>query len=89
MAERLRKNRIEFYVSDEEKQLIKRKMEMLKTKNIGAYLRKIAVDGYIIPEKYRMAISSRLFYCRYRIRGVGTLLVDAGLKLPIRTVKAA
>jgi hypothetical protein len=55
MAERVRKNRIEFCVTDEEKLLIKRKMETLKTKNMGAYLRKMAVDGYIIKVDYTEA----------------------------------
>ena len=35
-------------VSPEEKKLIRRKMIESKTKNMGAYLRKMAIDGYIV-----------------------------------------
>ena len=37
-----------FCVSPEEKKLIRRKMIESKTKNMGAYLRKMAIDGYIV-----------------------------------------
>ncbi|WP_407717278.1 plasmid mobilization protein [Intestinimonas butyriciproducens] len=33
---------------EEEKRLIEEKMAQLQTKRIGAYLRKMAIDGYII-----------------------------------------
>ena len=39
---------MKFYVSEEEKQLIKQKMHQLPTQRYGAYLRKMAIDGYII-----------------------------------------
>lgn len=48
MAERKRKKEIHFYVTDEERKLIRQKMILSKTKNMGAYLRKMAIDGYII-----------------------------------------
>ena len=48
MAERKRNKEIHFYVTDEERMLIRRKMIESKTKNIGAYLRKMAIDGYIV-----------------------------------------
>lgn len=48
MANRTRPIRIEFCVSENEHRLIKAKMEQLGTKNMGAYLRKMAIDGYII-----------------------------------------
>ncbi len=35
-------------VSPEEKEIISRKMELLGTTNLRAYLRKMAVDGYIV-----------------------------------------
>lgn len=35
-------------VTAEERELIERKMAQLQTKRIGAYLRKMAIDGYII-----------------------------------------
>ena len=37
-----------FQVSPEEKAVINQKMELLGTKNQRAYLRKMAVDGYIV-----------------------------------------
>ena len=37
-----------FCDSPEEKNLIRRKMIESKTKNMGAYLRKMAIDGYIV-----------------------------------------
>ena len=48
MKNRTRPVRIEFRVTAQEHQLIQRKMEQLGTKNMGAYLRKMAIDGYII-----------------------------------------
>ena len=54
MANRTRANQILFCVSDDEKRIIKAKMEQLSTKNMGAYLRKMAIDGYIIKVDYGM-----------------------------------
>ena len=48
MAERTRPIRIEFCVTEQERRLIQNKMAQLGTKNMGAYLRKMAIDGYII-----------------------------------------
>ena len=48
MAERKRNKEIHFYVTEEEHKLIRRKMIESKTKNMGAYLRKMAIDGYIV-----------------------------------------
>ena len=48
MAERKRNKEIHFYVTEEERKLIRRKMIESKTKNMGAYLRKMAIDGYIV-----------------------------------------
>ena len=52
MANRTRPIRIEFRVSDNEHRLIKNKMAQLSTQNMGAYLRKMAIDGYIIKVDY-------------------------------------
>ena len=46
MAERKRNKEIHFYVTEEERKLIRRKMIESKTKNMGAYLRKMAIDGW-------------------------------------------
>ena len=48
MANRKRNIQMKFYVTEEEKRLIDEKMAQLQTKRIGAYLRKMAIDGYII-----------------------------------------
>ena len=53
--DRTRPIRIEFCVTEQENQLIQRKMEQLGTKNKGAYLRKMAIDGYIIKVDYTEA----------------------------------
>ena len=52
MKNRTRPARIEFRVTEQERQLIQKKMEQLGTKNMGAYLRKMAIDGYIIKVDY-------------------------------------
>ena len=52
MANRTRPIRIEFCVSENEHRLIKSKMAQLGTKNMGAYLRKMAIDGYVIKVDY-------------------------------------
>ena len=39
---------MKFWVTEEEKRLINEKMAQLPTKRYGAYLRKMAIDGYII-----------------------------------------
>ena len=62
MTNRTRPIRIEFCVSDYEHRLIKNKMAQLSTRNMGAYLRKMAIDGYIIKVDY-IARSGRSKYC--------------------------
>ena len=52
MKNRTRPARIEFRVTEQERQLIQKKMEQLGTKNMGAYLRKMAIDSYIIKVDY-------------------------------------
>jgi len=39
---------MKFYVTEDEKKLIEEKMKILPTQRYGAYLRKMAIDGYII-----------------------------------------
>ena len=39
---------IKFYVSERERDFIYMKMKVAKTKNQSAYIRKMAVDGYIL-----------------------------------------
>lgn len=47
-AKRKRPIQLNFYVTEEERKLIFAKMKLLPTRNMGAYLRKMAIDGYII-----------------------------------------
>lgn len=48
MGERYRKTPILFWVTDEEKQQIENRMELVGSCNMSAYLRKMALDGYVI-----------------------------------------
>ena len=48
MSGRKRTVQIKFYVTEEEKNLIEKKMKLIPTRNMAAYLWKIAIDGYII-----------------------------------------
>ena len=52
MANRTRPIRIEICVTEQERQLIRHKMAQLGTKNMGAYARKMLIDGYIIKVDY-------------------------------------
>lgn len=47
MENRKRNIQIRFWVTPEEKDMIRRKMYLAKTNNMGAYLRKMAIDGII------------------------------------------
>ena len=48
MSNLKRNIQMKFRVTPEERKLIEQKMALLPTKQIGAYLRKMAIDGYII-----------------------------------------
>ena len=48
MANRKRNIQMKFWVTEEEKRLIDEKMSQFPTKRYGVYLRKMAIDGYII-----------------------------------------
>lgn len=48
MANRKRNIQMLFWVTKEERDIIRQKMYLSKTKNMGAYLRKMAIDGYIV-----------------------------------------
>ena len=45
---RNRTEQIKFWATPEEKDLILKKMELYGTSNMGAYLRKMAIAGYVI-----------------------------------------
>ena len=48
MSGRKRTVQVKFYVTEDERKLIEEKMKLVPTNNMAAYLRKIAIDGYII-----------------------------------------
>ena len=48
LENRKRNVQIKFRVTADEKRLIEQKMAQLPTKRIGAYMRKMAIDGLII-----------------------------------------
>ena len=58
MANREREIQLKFRVTPEERELIEAKMAQLGTQNMAAYLRKMALDGYVfrleLPELREM-----------------------------------
>ena len=48
MDGRKRTVQIKFRVTEEERALIEQKMKLVPTRNMESYLRKMAIDGYII-----------------------------------------
>ena len=83
MKNRTRPVRIEFRVTEQERQLIQKKMEQLGTKNMGAYLRKMAIDGYIIKVDYteqkKLAVSraaANIYHICRRINQTGHYYAD-------------
>jgi len=48
MAKRKRTVPLLFYVSEQEQDMIQKKMEQYGTTNLSAYLRKMAIDGYVV-----------------------------------------
>jgi alkyl hydroperoxide reductase subunit AhpC len=52
MANRKRTIPIHFDVTEDERNMIVEKMNQFGTENMGAYLRKMAIDGYVIKKDY-------------------------------------
>lgn len=48
MANRNRPIQVKFRVTPEERKMIDRRMEQAGTNNMAAYLRKMAIDGYVV-----------------------------------------
>lgn len=48
MRNRNRNNQIKFYANDKELELINNRYRSANVTNRGAYLRKMAIDGYIV-----------------------------------------
>ena len=51
-GERTRDVMLTFYVTEDEKEVIKQRMALLGLKNMSTYLRKISMDGYLIKPDY-------------------------------------
>jgi hypothetical protein len=72
-----------FRVSERERDFIYKKMALAKTKNKAAYLRKMAIDGYILNVNYSEFKELFATMHEYEIRGVKfivTASVKAGVK---------
>jgi hypothetical protein len=52
MANRAREIMLRFFVTEAERDVIFEKMATLGTANLSAYLRKMAIDGYVINTDY-------------------------------------
>ena len=48
MVNRKRNIQLKIWLTEDERRLIDEKMKLLPTSQIGAYIRKMAIDGYII-----------------------------------------
>lgn len=48
MANRSRDIKLEFWVTEQERDMIEEKMALYGTGNMSAYLRKISIDGYVV-----------------------------------------
>ena len=63
MPNRKRDIRLRFWVTQGEREQIEKKMEQFGTSNMAAYLRKIAIDGYVVhlelPELREMVLLLR------------------------------
>ncbi|MBC1527435.1 plasmid mobilization relaxosome protein MobC [Listeria seeligeri] len=66
MVNRTRNSRIHFDVTEEESKMIQIKMKQLNTKNRSAFLRKRAIDGYVIKIDY-----SNVKKCTIELNKVG------------------
>jgi len=52
MSGRKREVMLRFRVTEAERELIRAKMKQIGTENLAAYLRKMAIDGYVIYTDY-------------------------------------
>ena len=51
-GQRTRNVMLTFYVTENEKEVIKQRMALIGLKNMSTYLRKISIDGYLIKPDY-------------------------------------
>ena len=81
MSGRKRTVQIKFYVTEEERDLITEKMKLIPTRNMAAYLRKIAIDGYIIQVDHAdiKAMTAEIF--RYFSIGNNRFFFGGGISI--------
>ena len=68
-----------FWVSDAEMEAIQQKMAQFGTKNLSAYLRKMAVDGYVVQLDLLRRSSNNLNQLTRRVHETGRIY-DADLE---------
>jgi|GEM_PF-5715209 len=67
MADRKRKNRRQFWTTDEEDRIIEYKMEQVGFSNFGAFARKMLISGLIVKtDILRYHIIPKCFYIHIR-----------------------
>ena len=66
MENRTRPIQIKFFVTEQERDVIRQRMELIGTTNLSAYMRKISQDGFL----YRVTIDGLPEICK-AVEGVG------------------
>lgn len=93
MPERTRPIRKEICLNETEWNIILQKMQQLRTRNFGAYARKMLIDGYIIQVDYteqkKLAaavgrIAANINHICHRINSTGHLYADDVAELKAR-----
>ena len=79
MANREREIQLKFRVTPEERELIEAKMAQLGTQNMAAYLRKMALDGYVVRLDLPRRSSNNLNQLTRRVHETGRIY-DADLE---------
>lgn len=73
---RQRPTQLHFYVNDQELDLINQKMALYGTENMSAYLRKIAIDGYVL--KLELPRTAAFANCGQHARHAGGRIIPTG-----------
>ena len=80
MANRVREHQVIFRVTEAEKELIRRRMALLGTRNMQSFLRKMALDGYVVklelPELREMV--SLLRWCSNNLNQIARRAHETG-----------
>ena len=80
MANRVREHQVIFRVTEAEKELIRQRMALLGTRNMQSFLRKMALDGYVVklelPELKEMV--SLLRWCSNNLNQIARRAHETG-----------